>query len=281
MKNKFSKLFLLISIFTISSVKQIEAALTRKAIFQAAQRALILAQPTKRSIITLKTNHSEKASFAKNLISEAKLTRLVILAGVGIGAIGTVYAQENSQEPIIQYLIAQERTKRVKEVLRTRDGSYQDLSECDFSGKDLSGVIFRGSNLTKADFEDADLTGADLVLANLTKVNLHNANLEKANLIFANLQEADCFETNFQRASLERVNFQKACLEFAKFQEANLSKANLTETDLRNANITDANFENAVYKDTKLTQEQIEMIFSKYTNVNSRLFNPKSINLKK
>jgi uncharacterized protein YjbI with pentapeptide repeats len=108
--------------------------------------------------------------------------------------------------------------------------------------------VHPGQRMNGAVLENEDLTHAMLAGVHLKKAKLSGANLEMAMLAGADLREADLEYANLKQAMLLGANFGKAQLLNTNFEDANLLGASLE----------DARIDGASFKNTYVTQDQID-----------------------
>ena len=105
-----------------------------------------------------------------------------------------------------------------------------------------------GQRMEGAVLENEDLNHSMLVGVRLKKAKLKGANLEMAMLAGADFREADLEYANLKQAMLLGANFSKAKLLNTNFEEANLLGASLEG----------ARIDGASFKNTFVTQDQID-----------------------
>jgi uncharacterized protein YjbI with pentapeptide repeats len=108
--------------------------------------------------------------------------------------------------------------------------------------------IHPGQRMNGAVLENEDLAHAMLAGVSLKKAKLKGANLEMAMLAGADLREADLESANLKQAMLLGANFGKAKLLNTIFEDANLLGASLEG----------ARIDGASFKNTYVTQDQID-----------------------
>ena len=101
--------------------------------------------------------------------------------------------------------------------------------------------------------EGANLENEDLHLSMLAGVRLKRAKLKSANLEMAMLVGAD-----LQGADLEYANLKQAMLVGANLGKAKLINTNFEEANLLGASLEGARIEGASFKNTYVTQDQID-----------------------
>lgn len=112
----------------------------------------------------------------------------------------------------------------------------------------ISDKIRPGQRMEGANLENEDLHLSMLAGVRLKRAKLKTANLEMAMLVGADLQEADLEYANLKQAMLVGANLSKAKLINTNFEEANLLGASLEG----------ARIEGASFKNTYVTQDQID-----------------------
>lgn len=112
----------------------------------------------------------------------------------------------------------------------------------------ISEKIRPGQRMERANLENEDLHLSMLAGVRLKRAKLKTANLEMAMLVGADLQEADLEYANLKQAMLVGANLSKAKLINTNFEEANLLGASLEG----------ARIEGASFKNTYVTQDQID-----------------------
>ncbi len=119
-------------------------------------------------------------------------------------------------------------------------------------------IRLAGVDLSGMELEDGWLLGADLGETMLRRARLGRTVFRGAVLFGADLSGADLSSCNLQLSRLDNAKLVGANLPGAHLQDARLELADFTGADLSGANLTGAFMLGTVFKNAKVTTQQIE-----------------------